>query len=569
MKKTTAGKRNFINTIKFKIFLMIFIIVFICNTMNVLIASGSSEKGMSNVIENNMLSMAIAYGTTIEEHIELKGADSLDLSDMKDVLENAKIEGMDSAYVYVVNGNGKMLYHPNPEKIGLPVENAAVTGLVERLKKGEVPEPGFIEYDYKGVIKYAGYYITENQDAIIVMTADKSDALSSASTLKMQMALLGVLTMVISGCIGLVMANILLSPVKSITEYLAELATLRFRKDDKLVKLALRKDEFGSIAGAVVQVADTLSETMDDLKKQSAVLKEASDILNTKTKDTTDNITQVENAMYEIAGGVTSQAKNTEEASDNIHMIVEQIESTNIHVDDLNRNAQNMSTAGKNAIWTLQELIVANNETVKAMNAIFEQVKVTNQSVANIREATNLITSIAQQTNLLSLNASIEAARAGDAGRGFAVVASEIQNLAGQTSESAKRIEEIVNSLIMDSQTEMKNMEEVMEIMKKQDEHVSETNKVFGNVIQGIDSSMKGIQNIAERASQMNHASEKVIDVVGNLSAIAEENAASTEETSSSLTCVVSFVDEITAQCDRLTEIAGCLEEKINMFDFQ
>lgn len=569
MKKTTTGKRNFINTIKFKIFLMIFLIVLLCNTMNIMIASKSSEKGMSNVIKNNMLSMAIAYGTTIEEHIALKGADGLDLSDMTDVLENAKIEGMDSAYVYIVNGSGKMLYHPNPEKIGLPVENAAVTGLVERLKEGEVPEPEFIEYDYKGIIKYAGYYITENQDAIIIVTADKSDALSSVSSLKLQMSLLGMLTMVISGCIGLILANIFLSPVKSITEYLAKLATLRFRKDDKLVKFTLRKDEFGSIAGAVVQVADTLSETMEDLKKQSAVLKEASDILNTKTKNTTDNITQVENAMYEIASGVTSQAKNTEEASDNIHMIVEQIESTNVHVADLNRNAQDMSTAGKNAICTLQELIVANNETVKAMNAIFEQVKVTNHSVANIREATNLITAIAQQTNLLSLNASIEAARAGDAGRGFAVVASEIQNLSGQTSESAKRIEEIVNSLIMDSQTEMKNMEEVMEIMKKQDEHVSETNQVFGNVIHGIDSSMKEIQNIAERTSQMNHASEKVIDVVGNLSAIAEENAASTEETSASLTYVVSFVDEITAQCDRLTEIAGCLEEKINMFDFQ
>lgn len=569
MKETTTGKRNFINTIKFKIFLMIFIIVLICNTMNIIIASESSEKGMNNVIENNMLSMAIAYGTTIEEHIALKGTDELDLSDMTDVLENAKIEGMESAYVYIVNGSGTMLYHPNPEKIGLPVENAAVTGLVERLKKGEVPEPEFIEYDYKGIIKYAGYYITENQDAILIVTADKSDALSSVNSLKLQMSLLGILTMVISGCIGLTLANIFLSPVKSITEYLAKLATLRFRKDDKLVKFTLRKDEFGSIAGAVVRVADTLSVTMEDLKKQSAVLKEASDILNTKTKNTTDSITQVENAMYEIAGGVTSQAKNTEEASDNIHMIVEQIESTNMHVDDLNRNAQDMSTAGKNAICTLQELVVANNETVKAMNAIFERVKVTNQSVANIREATNLITSITQQTNLLSLNASIEAARAGDAGRGFAVVASEIQNLAGQTSESAKRIEEIVNSLIMDSQTEMKNMEEVMGIMKRQDEHVSETNQVFGNVIHGIDSSMKGIQNIAERTSQMNHASEKVIDVVGNLSAIAEENAASTEETSASLTYVVSFVDEIAAQCDRLTEIAGCLEEKINMFDFQ
>lgn len=569
MKKGKNKNSKFIHSVKFKIIVMIFIIVFVCNTMNFLLATGSMEKSMRAMIEDNLLSVAVAYGAIVDEHISECGTEVLDLSGLSDVLADVEIAGMESAYIYVVNARGKMLYHPDHQKIGLPAENDAVNSLVGQLKTGVVPEPDFMEYVYKGEVKYAGYYITENQEAILIVTVDESDALASLNALKLKMQFSCVIAMFSSAAIGLVLAGIFLKPVDDITRYLSELSTLKFHKDAKLMKLSRKKDEFGSIANAVVKVVDTLAETMDELQNQSAILQEASEVLNAKTKDTTHNINQVENAMNEIAGGVSSQAKNTEEAAENIHMIVEQIESTNTQVDRLSQNAQNMSTAGKNAIWTLQELIMANDETVKAMEEIFEQVKVTNQSVVNIREATNLITSIAQQTNLLSLNASIEAARAGEAGRGFSVVASEIQNLAGQTSESANRIEEIVNTLIKESAREMKTMEEVMEIMKKQDEHVSETNRVFGGVIQGIDSSMKGIQNIAERTSEMDSASGKVIDVVGSLSAIAEENAASTEETSASLTCVVGFVDEIAAQCDTLKEIAEQLEEKINMFDLK
>lgn len=569
MKKGKKKGSNFIHSVKFKIILMIFVIVFVCNTMNFLIATNSTEKSMRAMIEDNLLSVAVAYGSVVDEHISEHGAEALDLSGLSDVLADVEIAGMESAYIYVVNASGKMLYHPDHQKIGLPVENDAVNTLIGQLKTGVVPEPGFIEYEYKDAVKYAGYYIAENQEAILLVTADEEDALASLNGLKKQMQFSCVVAMFSSAAIGLVLAGVFLKPVNDITRYLSELSTLKFYKDAKLMKLSRKKDEFGSIANAVVKVVDTLSVTMDELKEQATMLNEASGVLNIKTKDTTYNINQVENAMTEIAGGVSSQARNTEEASDNIHMIVEQIENTNAQVDDLSRNAQDMSVAGKNAIWTLQELTMANDETVKAMSQIYEQAKITNQSVANIREATNLITSIAQQTNLLSLNASIEAARAGEAGRGFSVVASEIQNLAGQTSESANRIEEIINTLIKESEREMKTMEEVMEIMKKQDEHVSETNRVFGGVIQGIDASMKGIQNIAERTDEMDNASGKVIDVVGSLSAIAEENAASTEETSASLSCVVGFVDEIAEQCDTLKDIATRLEEKISMFDLK
>ncbi len=564
-----SGKIKFFQSLKFKACVMILVIVFVCNTMNFLIATTSSNSAMKQMVADNMLSIAVAYGSVVEEHIAESGEAALDVGNLTDTFGAENIAGMESAYIYVVNTTGKMLYHPDSQKIGLPVENEAVTGLVGQLKTGTVPEPDFIEYEYKGATKYAGYYITSGQEAIVIVTADEGDALVAVDDLQGKMILTALLSMVVSVVVGLVMVGFLLKPVDDITRYLTQLSTFHFRKDAKLMKLSRQKDEFGKISAAVLQVVDQLSGTMEDLQEQSKVLKEASDILNTKTQNTTESINQVENAMSEIASGVTSQARNTEEASENIHMVVEQIESTNIQVEELSQNAKTMAGAGKNAIWTLQELIMANNETVSAMKQIEEQTKMTSQSVANIREATNLITSIAQQTNLLSLNASIEAARAGEAGRGFAVVASEIQNLAAQTSESANRIEEIINALIKDSALEMKIMGEVMETLKKQDEHVAETNKVFSGVIQGIDTSMKGIQNIAERTGEMDSASVKVIDVVGSLSAISEENAASTEETSASLSCVAEFMDEIAGQCGTLKEIADRMEEKISVFDLQ
>jgi methyl-accepting chemotaxis protein len=225
-----------------------------------------------------------------------------------------------------------------------------------------------------------------------------------------------------------------------------------------------------------------------------------------------------------------------------------------------------MKEAGDSATETLSQLEQINAKTREAIDVIVEQTNTTNSSAGKIREATNLITSIAEETNLLSLNASIEAARAGEQGKGFAVVASQISKLAEQSNESARQIEAIIDSLISDSAKSVETMDEVQKIMEEQSEKVGQTVEMFGKVKEGINTSINGISNIAEKTRKLDDARVNVVDVVQNLTAIAEENAASTEETSASVTEVNNVVLNISKDANDLDEIALKLKQQIDLF---
>ena len=167
------------------------------------------------------------------------------------------------------------------------------------------------------------------------------------------------------------------------------------------------------------------------------------------------------------------------------------------------------------------------------------------------------------QTNLLSLNASIEAARAGEAGRGFAVVASEIQKLAEQSNRSANEIEKIIENLSEESAKSVAIMDDVKEIIDAQNRDVGETEKAFRLVKEDIDASIESIELIADKTKSLNEARERVIDVVHNLTSIAQENAASTEETLANATKVNDAINDVERQAETLKVIADNLTQMI------
>ena len=242
------------------------------------------------------------------------------------------------------------------------------------------------------------------------------------------------------------------------------------------------------------------------------------------------------------------------------------VEETASEAGRLHDNTDVIKNLGSEANSTLADLTEINRKTKEAIEIISRQTNTTNESALKIREATALITSIATETNLLSLNASIEAARAGEQGRGFAVVASQIQKLAEQSNESAKTIEHIVSALINDSEKAVHTMEEVKDVMEEQNTKVDKAGEIFEDVLRGIEVTIKGITTISDYTTKMDTARVKVVDVVQNLTAIAEENAAATEETSASATEVNNIIGNISDKAKDVRGIAENLHDTVEVF---
>lgn len=332
-------------------------------------------------------------------------------------------------------------------------------------------------------------------------------------------------------------------------------------------KFAERKDEIGQISRAVQKLKQELTSVITEIMGNSKELHESSELLHEKTNASMEHINQIERAVDEIAQGAGSQAQETQSATEHVIAMGNMIEDTSKEITTLNENAKQIKTLGQDAVTTIEELQKINQKTKESIDVIYDQTNTTNTSAQRIKEATALITEIAEETNLLSLNASIEAARAGEQGRGFAVVAGQIQKLAEQSNESARQIEEIINSLLEDSGKAVETMESVKEIMDEQNTNVEKTNDQVRQVIGQVDESIAAIDRIAQQSGKLNEARLVITDTVQNLTAVAEENAAGTQESAASVAQIGELIRDIAQIAGEQRDIADKLKENMSIFE--
>ena len=375
--------------------------------------------------------------------------------------------------------------------------------------------------------------------------------------------------LLIGALAAFVFATRITRPLLKITDSVNRIAQLDLRNDQVLEQCAAHRGEVGSIANAVLRMKEALTEIVQKIRQQGGQLFEASETLNNNAAKTAGNVNNVETAVNEIATSATSQAQETQGATESIISMGTMIEDSTNQVKSMNETADVMNASGQIAKKALEELGEINERATESINVIYEQTNTTNDSALKIKDATSLIASIADETNLLSLNASIEAARAGEAGKGFAVVAAQIQKLAEQSNESAKRIEDIIRELLKDSETAVHTMEDVKEIMQEQNEKVKKTAEVFEQMHEGVNLSIHGMVSIEEQTQKIEDARNKIVDTVQSLSAIAEENAASTQETSASMMEIGSVINDISQNAENLKNIAEVLERNMQLFQME
>lgn len=331
-------------------------------------------------------------------------------------------------------------------------------------------------------------------------------------------------------------------------------------------KLEKRSDEVGMIMYVLGGLVERLRDVVGQIKDSAAEVHKYGEGLEETAAQTSTTADEISGAVEGISKGAISQAEDIEQATVAVDTMGKAIEGIVAKVEHLAQTAEEMSKAGDEAARNMDELSTSNDKTMDAVRRVTETVQQTDASVQQIREAVAMITSIASETSLLSLNASIEAARAGEAGRGFAVVASEIQKLAEESNQSAYRIEEIINNLLADSQRTMEVMGEVNETVDEQQKKLVETKEKFDNVSAGIVTSRENIEQVNTEAQDCDAQRVSVVDIIQNLSAISEENAAAGEETTASMQELNATINLLAQSSQELLKMAEDLNKETEYF---
>ena len=490
------------------------------------------------------------------------------ISKSESLLDNIKEEsGMDVTFFY---GNERIMTSAKDGDGNRILGSPAGEIIVEKvLKGGENYFSSSVSLD--GTLNY-GYYIPIYQKGTdsepIGMIFAGVDKQAKDNTIN------GIILMVLLSVIFVMAACIVIAVIMSvsITRSLQKgISKVQKVADGELgspieEKLLKRNDEVGDLAKAIDTLQKTLQNIVSKIAQSTDNIKMAANELGVTAKDTNYTMKQVEDAVSSISENITEQAKSTKTTTDNIVLMGDQIGRTSEEVGLLNQNADVMRKSSEQASYTIQQLRQINDKVKESINTITRQTNLTNESAQKIQAAIGIISSIAEETNLLSLNASIEAARAGESGRGFAVVASQIQKLAEQSNSSSCEIEEITNTLISNSDEAVEIMRQVHEIIDSQSQNMSDTENIVSKVMDGINTSLEKIEKIEYATEQLESSRNRIVETVEGLSDIAEQNAASTEETFAQTSQVSNTFEQIEAKADQLKQIADELSDIMQHF---
>lgn len=193
-------------------------------------------------------------------------------------------------------------------------------------------------------------------------------------------------------------------------------------------------------------------------------------------------------------------------------------------IKDISKISEKMTESARESQNILGALLESSRESQDTAKDIEEQVAVTNDSVQQIKSVTEYITDIAEETNLLALNASIEAARAGDAGKGFAVVAQQIQKLAEQSNSSAAQIGANIQELVDKTEGIVKAMSLISNALRKQEESVDQTKRIFDELNESIGDINQKEMDMQKNVTDMNQAKDSMSRIIAGLADSAEEN---------------------------------------------
>lgn len=549
MKQGANKKRG---TFATKIIVMVILAVIVSNVICMVFILESSKKQITDSVKHTMVDVINTTSKIMENEISNSGVDDLDYDGYANNLSDVKLEGMDSAYMYVVQNDGTMLYHPTKEKVGQPVENAVIKGVVQQLQDGKKPGTTVVEYDFNGTTKYSAYTILNNEN-ILVLTADESEALAGITTVTGVAVGIIAIVVLIAIIISFIMGRRLMRPLVKVSTIIEDVANGNIEADFSVVKES--NDEIGLIIEKMKELTQSLGSIVGKIRNSSDTMSSNSYELNDTSSQTLAANNEISKAVEDVAEGSTGMAASISKINENLLEMSNETKDINASVDEIKNQTTAVQDSSKIMNDKIKSMQDSSHKMDEGISAISKRIETVNTTVDKVSNIVSVIEEISSETNLLSLNASIEAARAGDAGKGFAVVAQEIRVLSDNTNTELENIKQIISSLVEECRYCVQASGTIVEDNAKQKEEIKAVLDEFGSLDEQIQKTAEKADEIEELVTAMIELNDDITKSSNSLTDVSAANAAATEEMNAN-------IEELNAMMHGVSEMAGHMNDE-------
>lgn len=535
-----------------KIIVMVILAVIVSNVICMVFILESSKKQITDSVKHTMADVVNTTSKIMENEISNSGLDDLDYDGYANNLSDVKLEGMDSAYMYVVQNDGTMLYHPTKEKVGQPVENAVIKGVVQQLQDGKKPGTTVVEYDFNGTTKYSAYTILNNEN-ILVLTADESEALAGITTVTGVAVGIIAIVVLIAIIISFIMGRRLMRPLVKVSTIIEDVANGNIEADFSVVKES--NDEIGLIIEKMKELTQSLGSIVGKIRNSSDTMSSNSYELNDTSSQTLAANNEISKAVEDVAEGSTGMAASISKINENLLEMSNETKDINASVDEIKNQTVAVQDSSKIMNDKIKSMQDSSHKMDEGISAISKRIETVNTTVDKVSNIVSVIEEISSETNLLSLNASIEAARAGDAGKGFAVVAQEIRVLSDNTNTELENIKQIISSLVEECRYCVQASGTIVEDNAKQKEEIKAVLDEFGSLDEQIQKTAEKADEIEELVTAMIELNDDITKSSNSLTDVSAANAAATEEMNAN-------IEELNAMMHGVSEMAGHMNDE-------
>lgn len=380
---------------------------------------------------------------------------------------------------------------------------------------------------------------------VLVSYVPEASIFAELVSLRTTMAIVAVVILIILLVLMERMVNYMIKPIKSLTDSIVMMASGDFTVDiktkgnDEITVMGQSMKDFAAsmrkMINDIVNASETLQGQAESSSTVSGGLYEASLTQSKTIYNLNETVDQLSASVQEIAENATSLA-----------MVVSETKDSSMEAEQKMNETVTVAESGKSDMEKVGE---AMNVIQSSINSLQESIDEVGTASSEINNIVSMIGEIADETNLLALNASIEAARAGDAGRGFAVVASEIGGLADDSNKSVQKIQGLIDQV-----TSL--VAETVEKAKQSVDEISSSSELVNQAVNTFDTIYDNIINANHVVNNMASSMSQVESVATNVAAITEEQAASAEVISGNAGNIVAESQNITNDSEKVADTA-------------